>query len=186
MILLAARNASIDSKSGTGISPGSSSMAASCTPQNAARRSTAKTSSSDSAPLITYCRIAAAGYVFFSSAIALKVCNTSSDCSENPTTGIRCGTRMPHELRSRSAWAVHPRVLADVERVKMKAEGPQLAQQRLHNQLRQQLASRSRAGCHASAKGRLRIPSRPGKPCDRQIPLAVCAAARPSKFRNRR
>ena len=47
----ACRSASIDSNSGTGISPGSLSEPAICKPDKAASRRTANTSSSDSAPL---------------------------------------------------------------------------------------------------------------------------------------
>ncbi len=50
----ALRRSSIDSKSGTGIKPGSRSVPSTRTPPRRARRTTAKTSSTEEAPLITY------------------------------------------------------------------------------------------------------------------------------------
>src|SRR5467141_2169262 len=65
-------SASIDSKSGTGIRPGSPLPAATETPLSEARRTTAKMSCSDCVLLITKLRMAFGECVFFNSAMARR------------------------------------------------------------------------------------------------------------------
>src|ERR1700746_1195282 len=76
------RSALIDSKSGTGIRPGSPLLAATETPLSVARRTTAKMSCSDCVLLITKLQMALGECVFFNSAMQRKVSRSSTDCAE--------------------------------------------------------------------------------------------------------
>ena len=84
----ALRRSSIDSKSGTGMSPGSSPGASpapsTVTPPSRARRTTASTSSTLAAPLMTYWRMASGEQPAFTSATTRKVSSTLAVCAESP------------------------------------------------------------------------------------------------------
>ena len=132
----------MDSKSGTGIRPGSSADPATLTPQTAARRTTLKMSCSDSRAAddeganrrgridLLQLRDGAKGFSIHGFARSLRKLSRVRRASRHPTSAAANSARLSE---------CTARVLANVEGVKIEVESLDVAQQRIDHQFHQRL-----------------------------------------------